>query len=444
MAKGILALAVLAAALAGASARLTAAAATATCAHYASGSGNDHANGSAAHPFRTVQRLVSSLGKNATGCIGGGSVFTERVIIPSPVTLRVIGTGASTLVGGLTIGPHAVGTVVTGLSIRGYGSGRAAIVVQANDVTISHDQITGSAYLNRNTACVFLDGTRGAVVDANKISACSRATKSDISAPGIFVGSAYEAHVTNNLIVDTPGYGIVLGPNAQRTRVLRNLVDGDTGSLLITGNTKTSSSNNVVENNIFSNANGDNVAASWSGIVGKGNAVVSNCIWKGAVSASGVRTAGNIVTDPQYVSRPGNYTVQAAPCLAKRPSIVAAQLARVPFFRVTYHVRALAKRVQILHLGLTGLLPDSTLSASCTAGCSASWHATAKNSTATIAILDGHWLSVGATIEVHATVAGRAGAFARIRVVGLPNGLVISHGCLTPGSGAVVSCGALP
>lgn len=429
MARGIVALAVLATALAGASVRLPAADA-ATCSHYASGKGSDQASGSAAHPFRTVQRLVESLGQNATGCVVGGSVFTGRVIVPSPVTLRAIGSGPATLVGGLTIEQHAGGTTVTGLRIRGYGSGRAAIVVQANDVTISHDQITGSAYLNRNTACVFLDGTRGAIVDANTISACSRATKSDISAPGIFVGSAYEAQVTNNLIVDTPGYGIVLGPNAQRTRVLRNLVDGDNGSLLITGNTKTSSSNNVVENNIFSNPNGANVAASWSGIVGRGNAVVSNCLWKGGASASGVRLEGNIVTDPSYVSRPGNYTVQAASCAAKRPSIVAAQLPRVPVFRVTYHVRALAKRVQIVSLGLSGLLPGARLSASCVSGCSASWQATAKGTTATIAMLGGRWLSVGATIEVRATAPLRGGATARIRVVGLPKGLAISHGLL--------------
>jgi len=438
VARALAVLAVLAALAACASAHPSGAAATA-CSHYASGKGSDHGSGSAAHPFRSLQRLVESLGLNGTGCILGGSVFTERVIVPRPVRLRTL--GSATLVGGITIESQAGGTVVSGLSIRGYGSGRAAVVVQANDVTLSNNEITGAAYLNRNTACVFLDGTRGAVVDANRISDCSRTTKSDIAAPGVFVGSAYEARVTNNVIVDTPGYGIVLGPNAQKTRVVHNLVDGNDGSLLITGNTKTSSSNNVVENNILSNANGANVAASWTGIVGRGNAVVSNCIWKGAVSASGVRIEGNIVADPQYVSPPSNYTVQAAPCLAKRPSIISAHLARVP---VTFHVRALPKRVQIVKLGLSGLLPGAHLTASCVSGCSTSWHATARGSTATITTLDGRWLKVGAAIEVHATLPGRAGASARIRIVGLPNGVSISHGCLTPGSGAAVSCGALP
>jgi nitrous oxidase accessory protein NosD len=403
-------------------------AAAATCNHYASTKGNDHGPGSAAHPYRSVNRLVHSLPNGGTGCLSGA--FTERVVITHQVHLR----GPATIAGGITITSTAPGTSIANLTLRGYGAGRAAVLVRADRVRISGNRITGLGYLNRNTACVLLSGSRGAVIDSNQIGTCSRATVRNLSAPGVFVGSAYRARVSNNLIVHTTGYGIVLGPNAQRTRVVHNLVDGNSGSLLITGNARTASSHNTVESNIFSNAGGNNVRAVWGGVVGRGNAVVANCVWHGFggnFEAPGVHLEGNVVTSPRYVNRPSNYAVQAPACLAKRPAIVAAHLSTLAAFRVTYHVSALPKRVRIVKLGLSGLTRGARLRARCTSGCSANWGGRARGSSAVIPMLNGRWLPVGAAIEVRETLAGHVGAWARIRVSGLPNGLVISHGALT-------------
>jgi hypothetical protein len=214
--------------------------------------------------------------------------------------------------------------------------------------------------------------------------------------------------------------------------------------LLIDGNGRTASSYNVVENNIFSNAGGNNVKATWARVVGRGNVVVSNCLWHGFggdVSAPGVRLAGNIVTSPRYVDRPRNYTVQAAACLAKRPSIVGMRVSALPAFRVTFHVRALPARVQIVRLGLSGLLPGERLAATCASRCSAHWTSVASGSQATIGVLQGSWLPVGTVIVVRATRPGRAGAYARILISGLPNGVSVSHSCLAPGGTSPVSCG---
>ncbi|HEV8460213.1 MAG TPA: right-handed parallel beta-helix repeat-containing protein [Gaiellaceae bacterium] len=403
-------------------------AAAATCNHYASTTGNDHGPGTATQPYRSANRLVHSLPNGGTGCLSG--VFTERVVITHPVNLR----GPATIVGGVTITSAAPGTRVTNLTIRGYGAGRAVVLVRADRVRIAGNHITGRGYLNRNTACVLLSGSRGPVIDSNRIETCSRASVRNLSAPGVFVGSAYGARVSNNLIVHTTGYGIVLGPNAQRTRVVHNLVDGNSGSLLITGNAKTSSSHNTVESNIFSNAGGNNVKATWSGIVGRGNAVVANCVWHGFggnFDAPGVHLEGNIVTSPRYVDRPSDYTVQAPPCLAKRPAIVAAHLTPLPPFRVTFHVKALPKRVRILRLGLSGLVSGTSVQAHCVAGCTGSWTAKAHGATANMTSFEGRWLPVGAVIEVREALAGHTGALARIRVVGLPNGLVITHGAVS-------------
>ena len=400
-------------------------AAAATCNHYASTTGNDHGPGTASQPYRSANRLVHSLPDGGTGCLSG--VFTERVVITHPVNLR----GPATIVGGVTITSSAPGTSVTNFTIRGYGAGRAVVVVRADRVRIANNRISGRGYLNRNTACVLLSGSRDPVIDSNRIETCSRATVRNLSAPGVFVGSAFSARVSNNLIVHTTGYGIVLGPNAQRTRVVHNLVDGNSGSLLITGNAKTSSSHNTVVNNIFSNAGGNNVKATWGGIVGRGNVVVANCVWRGFggnFDAPGVNLEGNIVTSPRYVDRPSDYTVQAPPCLAKRPAIVAAHLMPLPPFRVTFRVKALPKRVRILQLGLSGLISGTGVQAHCVAGCKGSWIAKAHGATAAMSSFEGRWLPVGAVIDVRETLAGHTEASARIRVSGPPNGLTITRG----------------
>lgn len=420
---------------------LPATAHAAGCSRYASSSGSDRGSGSRAHPYRTVRRLVGSLPAGATGCLSGR--FSGRVVVDHPLVLRSLGAQRALIVGGVTLTPSARGAVLQHLAIRGSGSGRAAVLVNADDARIAGSTISGTGYRDRNTACVLLAGPRNVVVDGNRIESCTRASRRGLSAPGIFVGSALRARLSNNVIVHTAGIGIVLGPNAQRTRVVHNLVDGNAGGVLISGNRRTSSSHNVVLANIFSNSGGSNVAASWAAVVGRGNVVASNCLWQGFggnVRAPGVRLAGNVVTSPRYVNRPSDYTVTATPCIAKRPSIVRARISALPAFRVTFHVRALPRRVQIVSLGLSGLAPGAQLSARCVRGCSAHWSARAQRASVSLPLVNGRWLPVGAAIDVRATKAGLVGAWARISVSGLPNGVHISHACLAPGRTVAVSC----
>jgi hypothetical protein len=415
----------------------------ASCARFASNAGSDRASGSAAHPFRTAQKLVRSLRPGATGCLAGGSTFAGRVVIDHPLVLRGEGSDLPLIVGGVTITSGAGGAFVQHVAIRGNGPGRAAVLVNADRAHVVDSTISGTGYRDRNTACVLIAGSRGAVIDGNTIESCTRATRRDLSAPGVFVGSAYKAVVTNNVIAHTAGVGILLGPNAQRTRVAHNLVDGNAGGVLITGNARTASSYNVVSSNIFSNSGGNNVRATWPGAVGRGNAVVANCLWHGFaanVDAPGVRLAGNVVTNPRYVDRPRNYTLAAVACIAKRPRIVRARLEALAPFRVAFHVRVLPKRVQIVTLRLTGLQPGVALSARCTRGCSAHWNGHARRGAIDLPLVNGRWLPVGAAIEVRASKAGRAGAWARISVVGLPNGLSVAHECLKPGGTSPLSC----
>jgi hypothetical protein len=434
------ALAALAAALAGSTG--SAGAAT-SCARWASSHGSDSAPGTAAKPFRTLARLVRALPDGGVGCLAGGSRFDERVVVTHPVSLVAQG-GRATIAGGITVERTAAGSQIRGLTIHGGGRARAAVIVLADRVRVVANTIDGTGYRDKNTACVFLDGTRGAVVDGNRISSCTVATRRSLSAPGVFAGSAYGATISDNVILHTVGYGVVLGPNAQHSRVVHNLVDGSVGGVLIDGNAHFASSYDVVENNIFSNSGSYNVRAEWGGTVGKHNAVVSNCLWHGYgrnVSAPGVMTAGNVVADPRYAKRPSDYTVLGGPCLAKRPSILPAKPAALPRFTVHWVLIGLPTKVRVLSLRLTGVVSGSAIDVRCAARCSAHWRATARSGSVALPLLHGRWLAVGAALDVHVTHAGKAGAWARVTVTGTPKGMSVQHACLAPGGATPVSCG---
>lgn len=386
-----------------------------------------------------LQQVVRSVPVAATVCVRG--VHRGRLVIDRPLTLR--GSRGAAIAGGITVDRRATGAVIAGLTVRGSGRARAAIVVSADGVHVTGDRISGPGYRNLNTACVLLDGTRDAVVDGNRISACTSATRSNLSAPGVFVGSAYGARVSNNLITRTVGFGIVLGPNAQHSFVLHNIVDGSSGGIEIVGNRRTASSYNVVRNNVFSNSRGANVRAQWSGAVGKKNAVVSNCLWHsiGAETAApGVALAGNLVADPRYKHPPASYAMTGGPCVAKHPSIVPPRLRTLPAFRVQYRLRATAARVRIVSLALSGVAAGAKVAAACS--CSIRWSGRASGPAVTLRSFAGRSLPVGTTVDVRATKPGFVGAFARITVTGLPKGVTISHACLAPGASAPTSCGS--
>jgi len=366
-------------------------------------------------------------------------------VISKDVTLRSTGGRHATLLGGITIEPGADGASVTGLTIHGRGSGRATILVQANGVRIVRNAIDGTGYPDKNTACVNVDRARGVVIDSNAISTCTKATRSGLAAPGVFVGSGYGTRISNNLITHTAGYGIVLGPNAQHSRVTHDIVDGTAGGVLINGNGKTASSYNVIENDILSNLGGHAVLAQWGGLTGTHNGVYSTCVWRafgGTISASGVAASGNMVANPHYKNRPSDYTITGGPCIAKHPSIVGIHVAALPKFALKYSVLGLPAKVRMDALTLNGVQPGDSVVAVCTRLCTGSFKTTAKGSSVELPIVRHQWVKVGSTIDVRVTKLGYAGAWARITATGLPHGVSIVHGCLEPGSTIPVSCGA--
>jgi hypothetical protein len=420
----------LAALLAAAGALSLAPAASAACTRWASARGSDGNPGTAARPVRTVHRLLARLPSGGTGCVTGGSTFREHVTIRRPATLQS-GGGRARIVGGIVVARGVPHVIVRNLVVVGSGGGRAVIEVRADGARIAGNDVSGTGFVNRNVACILLDGPRAAIVDGNRIHNCTKATRRDLYAPGIAVASALRARITHNLIYHATGDGIALAPNAQRTRVQRNLVDGNVSGIYIGGNRRTASSYNVVTRNIVSNSGRSNVHAAWAGVVGRGNIVTSNCLWNGFggnFAGDGFAKTGNIFASPRIKDRPRDFTLLGGPCVSMHPRIVPIRAVVLPRFTVRYRLRALRQRVQVMSLTLTGLRPGSAVSVRCASRCSARWSGRAPRSTLALPVLRGSWLARGAVVEVRESRTGTVGHLARIVVVGLPRGVRIEHG----------------
>ena len=400
------------------------------CDRWASSGGSNRAAGTAAAPFRSVSRLLAAVPNGGTGCLRAGSWFRERVTIRRPVTLRSVG-GRANLVGQITIARHVPNVRLSGLAVRGSGPGQAAILVRGDRARIVGNDVSGPGYRNRNTPCILLDGPRDVLIEANRIHNCARVSRRNLYAPGIHVASALRTRILHNVVYHTLGDGIALAPNAQRTRVARNIVDGNSSGIYLGGGSATASSYNVVTRNVISNSGRWNVHSAWSGRAGKGNVVASNCLWNGfggATAGAGFRLEGNINASPRFLNRPHDFGMRTGPCLAMHPRIVRISRSVLPGFRVGYRLRALPDRVQIVRLTLTGLTPGVRLSLRCTSRCGTRWSGRASSSTLALPVLRGAWLSRGATVEVRATRGGWIGHVARVVVTGLPGGVKVVHG----------------
>jgi hypothetical protein len=413
------------------------------CARWAASNGSDAAPGSRSAPFRTVSRLGLALRPGQTGCLVTGSIFTENVKLwragarGRPIKIRTEGSPAAVIRGSVGISWRSHDLVLAAVRVDGADRGaKAAVTVHGDRVSLVRDEITGTGFLDRSTACVDLNHADAAVLDGDEIHNCTLVRRGTAYAPGIVVRHARGVVIRNSFVYAAFGDGIALGPGAKRTRIEHDVVDGNSSGILIRG------SDNLVRSNIVSNSFHHNVYSVRP--LGGGNVVADNCLWsvRGAqVTGQRMHLVGNVIADPRYVSRP--HVVGPGPCYDKRPASFAEAKTnlgtpwpRLHGITVRYRLRARRGRVQFERLSFAGLDPRSRVVVTCSHGCLASDQlAVTAIGTGDAAELTGLWIPKGARIEVLARRTGWVGAYARLLLTGPPHGVVVSHGCLSPTSG---------
>jgi Right handed beta helix region len=291
----------------------SAAASQPKCARFTSPAGSDASPGTFARPYRTVQKLVDTLGRGQTGCLRGGRYRQGEVTIRrSGIRLTSYRGKRATLIGRLRV--DADGVTVVRLRLDGRNPrDLPSPTVNADDVTFRGNNVS-----NRGTSsCFLLGGTtevRHSVIKGNRIHDCGLTT-TDYD-HGIYMSNVNGAVIIGNTIYDNGSRGIKVGPDSQGALIRGNVIDGNPIGLTFSGDDASASSNNVVVHNVIANSTRWwNVQSYWSGQEGTANLVRRNCVYgsnpnphyneHGGVSDEhrGFAAEENLIAAPDYVDR---------------------------------------------------------------------------------------------------------------------------------------------
>jgi nitrous oxidase accessory protein NosD len=300
------------------------------CDRYAAAAGRDAWPGSSKRPYRTVRKLVGELRPGETGCLRGS--FREDVTIRSSgITLASDpGRGRATLRGRLFVVDSANGVTVRGLLLDGRPARSAEEQLPSPTINGDRARFVDNEVTNANTGICFVlgseDGTaRATVIERNRIHHCGRLPPTNHD-HGIYVALARDTVIRDNVIYSNADRGVQFYPDADRTVVEHNVIDGNGTGVLFSGDGGGASSANVVRGNVITNSTVRyDVTAFWEQLVGTGNVVEQNCLWGGklgeAEDIEGFALRANLVVDPRYVDRAaGDFRLaDGSPCAGKGP-----------------------------------------------------------------------------------------------------------------------------
>jgi hypothetical protein len=307
------------------------------CDHVTAVHGHDGNPGTAEQPYRTVRRLARALRPGEVGCLRRG-IYRENVTLRRAglarrrIVLRSWLGERATLLGRLVVAERADYVTVQNLELDGSKApGRLPSPTVNGDFTV----FEGNDVTNRHRAICFVLGNRpygaahGTVVRGNRVHDCGSLPPSNHD-HGIYVAIARNTLIEGNWIYDNADRGVQLYPDARRTRVVRNVIDGNGVGVIISGDGGKASSGNLIERNALTNSNQrNNVESYWpsGNPIGRDNVVRRNCIHGGARDdgdggiaeyTGGFRVEDNLLADPLYLNRPGKdfRLGPESPCLA--------------------------------------------------------------------------------------------------------------------------------
>jgi len=312
------------------------------CEAFASPSSGATGSGSRSATFASAQQLADSLAPGETGCLRSGTYREDLTLTKGgrpglPLTLRSYPGERAKLLGRLFITDSANFVTVSSLDLDGRtapacqtGSSCSILpspTVYGNHVTFSANDVT-----NGHTAICFVLGSEtggravGTRIERNRIHNCGRlpATNHD---HGIYVEAADNVRIEDNVIYDNADRGIQLYPDAQRTYIVRNVLDGNGEGILFAER----SSGNLAEQNIITNSK-----IRWNlesfNLTGVGNEARFNCLYAtnansqfnqngGVDPAIGIYTHDNVVSDPLYMDpTTRDFRLrEGSPCAGKGP-----------------------------------------------------------------------------------------------------------------------------
>jgi parallel beta-helix repeat protein len=273
-----------------------------------------------------AQRLVDSLRPGEAGCLHGGR-YTENLRVArggtgesSRIVLRSFPGERAELYGRVAVNDSANFFTFEDLKLNGRGAPACdggtcdtlpSPTVNGDDILFQDNEVT-----NENVAICFNVGNPGwgvanrVVIRRNRIHDCGRMSPITNHDHGIYLSDTTDVQILDNVIYDNSDRGVQLYPNADHTVVRGNIIDGNGQGVIFSGDGGEASSDNVVENNVITNARIRHNIESWfPDAVGSGNVARNNCVYGGKQgnigSEVGFTASRNLTADPQFVDREG-------------------------------------------------------------------------------------------------------------------------------------------
>lgn len=299
------------------------------CSLYAAPDGSDLADGSRARPFATVQRLVDELRVGQTGCLRRG-VYTGPVTVARggvpgrPITLTSYPGEYAEVSGRLFVRPGAHDLTFMRLLLDGRNSLHLpSPTVYGWDVRFWGDDVTNE----HSAICFDLGAARGPVagnigIERSTVHDCGRLPANNHE-HGIYVESTRNVRIAWDLIFANADRGIQLYPDAQRTRIVHNVIYGNGEGILFSGGYGTASSDALVAHNVIGGSHVRSNIESWyptGNPLGTGNVVIDNCIGPGSTASlsqgNGFAATHNLLLEPRFArTRARNFSLPSdSPC----------------------------------------------------------------------------------------------------------------------------------
>jgi hypothetical protein len=319
-----------------------AASAQSRCTTFASPTGSDAGSGSRSAPFRTAQKLADSLSAGEAGCLWGGTyrgnVTLRRGGAPGRrATLKSYPGERARILGRLWITESADFVTISSLDLDGSAAPacrpRPECAVLPSPTVYGDDAVFwGNDVTNAHRSSCFVLGhaTQGraerTLIKRNSIHDCGRLPPTNHD-HGIYVEATDDVRIAENYIYDNADRGVQLYPDARRTYIVGNVIDGNGEGILFANR----STGNLAEQNLITNSKVRWNLESYR-LTGKRNEARFNCLRAsnseptyngngGIQPAMPVFTHDNVVANPLYVDRPSkDYRLrEGSPCAGKGP-----------------------------------------------------------------------------------------------------------------------------
>jgi len=297
-------------------------ASAADCDKVAAPGGSNLAPGTEALPYATFQKLADSLAPGQVGCLRAGTYREVNVTVnrggssdDARVVVRSYPGERATHIGRLYVTDRANWLTFENLTLNGRDGASCgddcwlpSPTVNGDDIVFQDNEVT-----NDNTTICFNLGhssygtAKRVTIRRNRIHHCGLLPATNHH-HGIYLSESEDVQILDNVIYENADRGIQLYPNADRTTVRGNILDGNGQGVIFSGVGGSTSDDNVVEHNIITNAKlRYNIESWWPDGTGTGNLARNNCVFGGARgnigAQQGFTAARNLEANPEYVDR---------------------------------------------------------------------------------------------------------------------------------------------